>query len=108
MGERGRGLSAHGGSAASASGALGSSGAGPGEGDVDMDYDDNGNDDEDYEGNASDSEFLEEDLLICFRCLRWNLTAPFSRCNCDSWTECRRCSYIQHARYKDISLAGPS
>jgi hypothetical protein len=38
--------------------------------------------------------FSEEDLPICVRCLRWKLTAPFSRCNCDGWTGCGRCSYI--------------
>jgi hypothetical protein len=38
--------------------------------------------------------FSEEDLLICFCCLRWNLTAPFLQCNRNGWTECRHCSYI--------------
>jgi hypothetical protein len=52
--------------------------------------------------------FSDEDPPICFRCLRWNLTAPFLRCNCDGWTGCGRCSYIQHARCKDVSLAGLS
>jgi hypothetical protein len=28
--------------------------------------------------------FSEEDPPICFRCLRWNLMALFSQCNCDS------------------------
>jgi hypothetical protein len=52
--------------------------------------------------------FLEDDLPISFSCLRWNLTAHFSRCNRDSWTGCGRCSYIHHARCKDVSLAGSS
>jgi hypothetical protein len=38
--------------------------------------------------------FTEMDLPICFRCLYWNLTAPFLRCNRDGWTGCGHCSYI--------------
>ncbi len=38
--------------------------------------------------------FLEENLRICFCCLRWNLTAPFKQCDCDGWTGCGFCSYI--------------
>jgi hypothetical protein len=52
--------------------------------------------------------FFEEDPPICVRCLRWNLTAPFSRCTRDGWTGCGRCSYIQHARCRDVSLLSPS
>jgi hypothetical protein len=52
--------------------------------------------------------FLEENLPICFRCLRWNLIAPCMQCHCDGWTGCGHCLYIQHARCKDISLAGLS
>jgi hypothetical protein len=52
--------------------------------------------------------FSEEDPPICFRCLRWNLTAPFLRYNRDGWTGCGRYSYVQHTRCKDVSLAGPS
>jgi hypothetical protein len=52
--------------------------------------------------------FSEEDTPICVRCLWWNLTAPFSRCNRDGWTGCGRCSYIQHARCRDVSLSSPS
>jgi hypothetical protein len=51
--------------------------------------------------------FSEEDPPICVRCLWWNLTAPFSRCNLDGWTGCGRCSYIQHARCRDVSLLSP-
>jgi hypothetical protein len=52
--------------------------------------------------------FSEEDMPICVRCLQWNLTAPFLRCNRDGWTGCGRCSYIQHARCWDVSLSGPT
>jgi hypothetical protein len=52
--------------------------------------------------------FTKVDPSICIRCLRWNLTAPFSRCNRDSWTSCGRCSYIQHARCKDVRKLDPS
>ncbi len=52
--------------------------------------------------------FSEEDPPICFRCLRWNLTVPFSRCNRNGWTRCGHCFYIQHVRCKDVSLAGLS
>jgi hypothetical protein len=53
-------------------------------------------------------EFSEEDPPICVRCLWWNLTAPFSRCNRDGWTGCGRCLYIQHVHCRDISLSSPS
>jgi hypothetical protein len=46
--------------------------------------------------------FPEENLPICFRCLRWNLTVQFSRCNRDSWTGCGHCSYVQYAQCKDV------
>jgi hypothetical protein len=52
--------------------------------------------------------FSEEDPPIYVRCLRWNLTAPFSRCNRDRWTGCGRCSYILHAHCRDVSLSSPS
>ncbi len=52
--------------------------------------------------------FSEEDPPICARCLRWNLTAPFSRCNRDGWTACGHCSYIQKARCKDVGPLTPS
>jgi hypothetical protein len=52
--------------------------------------------------------FSEEDPPICVRCLRWNLTAMFSRCNRNGWTWCGRCSYIQHAHCRDVSLSGPT
>jgi hypothetical protein len=26
--------------------------------------------------------YYKEHLLICTKCLRWNLTSPFSQCNC--------------------------
>jgi hypothetical protein len=42
--------------------------------------------------------FTEADPLICFQCLCWNLTVPFSQCTCEGWTGCGQCSYIQHAR----------
>ncbi len=47
----------------------------------------------------------EEDLPICFRCLRLNLTVPFVQCNRDGWTRCGRCSYIQHAQCKDAGYS---
>jgi hypothetical protein len=50
--------------------------------------------------------FHEGDPPICARCLRWNLVAPFSKCNRDGWTGCGRCSYVQHAQCKDVG-SGP-
>jgi hypothetical protein len=52
--------------------------------------------------------FTEVYPPICFRCLRWNLTALFSLCNRDVWTGCGHCSYIQHTRCKDVSSPNPS
>ncbi len=52
--------------------------------------------------------FSEEDPSIHFCYLRRNLIVSFSWCDCDSWTGCSRHSYIQHACYKDVSLAGLS
>ncbi len=52
--------------------------------------------------------FSEEDPPICARCLRWNLTEPFSRCNRNGWTGCGRCSYIQKSPCKDVSDLTPS
>ncbi len=52
--------------------------------------------------------FTEVDPPICFQCLRWNLTAPFSLCNRDGWTGCGRCSFIQHAKCKDVGDPDPS
>jgi hypothetical protein len=52
--------------------------------------------------------FTEVDPPICFQCLRWNLMAPFSLCNRDGRTGCVHCSYIQHARCKDVSFLDPS
>ncbi len=52
--------------------------------------------------------FSGEDLPICFYCLRWNLMAPFLWYNRNCWTRCGHCSYIQHARCKDVSLGGLS
>jgi hypothetical protein len=51
--------------------------------------------------------FSEADPPICARCLRWNLTAPFSRCNRDGWTGCGRCAYIQKAPCKDVGSRTP-
>jgi hypothetical protein len=48
--------------------------------------------------------FSEEDCLMCTRCLCWNLTAPFSQCNCNELTGCRRCLYIQKSPCKDVSV----
>ncbi len=54
--------------------------------------------------------FTDVDPPICARCLRWNLVAPFSKCNRNGWDGCGRCTYIQHARCKDVgsqTLPGP-
>jgi hypothetical protein len=54
--------------------------------------------------------FTDVDPPICARCLRWNLVAPFSKCNRDGLAGCGRCTYIQHARCKDVgpwTLPGP-
>jgi hypothetical protein len=54
--------------------------------------------------------FTDVDPPICVRCLRWNLVAPFSKCNRNCWTRCGCCTYIQHAWCKDIvyrTLSGP-
>jgi hypothetical protein len=51
--------------------------------------------------------FTEVDLPICCRCLCWNLTPLFSRCNRAGWTGCGRCSYIQHTQCKDVSFPDP-
>lgn len=50
--------------------------------------------------------FHEGDAPICAPCLRWNLVAPFSKCNRDRWTGFVRCSYVQHAQCKDVG-SGP-
>ncbi len=50
------------------------------------------------------------DPPICAQYLRMNLVVPFSKCNCNGWTECRCCTCIQHARCKDVgsqTLPGP-
>jgi hypothetical protein len=51
--------------------------------------------------------FSEEDPPICFRCLRWNLTALFLQCNRDCWSRCGCCSDIQHAQCKNVGYPSP-
>ncbi len=46
--------------------------------------------------------FSEEQPPACLRCLRWMVTAPFSRCNRRGLGTCSRCTE-QHTSYTDVS-----
>jgi hypothetical protein len=52
--------------------------------------------------------FSKEDppIFACF--LRWNLTARFLWWNCNEWTGCGHCLYIQKSPCKDVSVLTPA